>query len=347
MSHFSNFAIIYFYAVFVWGVSSRQFASQLPITTSTSETTTRTRPGSSYNFFTNRWITTTTKGPAYPYPPTSSYNYLTKRWVTTTTKVPAHPYPVTSPNNYLTNQWTTRTLKRPGRHIHAFSPVHIYHFLTDQWISTTKTTQPPMTTPYRYSKSQWIDEPSVSPLKSIRQIDLSSNSLPSASSGPKFSTTTAEKLLSNDATLLHQILIQETSLRVELQKTVWDLMKEFEQMKKNQMEEKLKQDIINQQLMNNITSLRSENTKLKDELLVLQKQAQNESSNTGLHSYNDFTNVSKELQSLKREFRYFSLAFLDIQQNMERISTQHENITTAIKGNDIFKFNVSSKYFIF
>lgn len=46
-------------------------------------------------------------------------------------------------------------------------------------------------------------------------------------------------------------------------------MKEFEQMKKRQIEEKSEQGIVNQQLINNITSLRSENKKLKDELSVL------------------------------------------------------------------------------
>lgn len=110
-------------------------------------------------------------------------------------------------------------------------------------------------------------------------------------------------------------------------------MKEFEQMKKRQIEEKSEQGIVNQQLINNITSLRSENKKLKDELSVLQQQ--NKSSNTGLHSYNDFTNVSKELQSFKREFRYFSLGFLDIQQDIDRINTHQENVTTAMKGNKI------------
>lgn len=258
MWQLSHLGILYLFAVFVWGVSSRQLASRLPAPTSTSTTSTSTQPATSYNFFTNRWITTT-----------------------------------------------------KAIHPHA------------------------MTIPYQYSQAQWIDKGSVSPLKTITPIDFSSNSMPLASSSPTFSTTAAEKLLPNDATLLHQILIQETSLRVELQKTVWDLMKEVEQMRKNQMEEKSEQDIVNQQLINNITSLRSENKKLKDELSVLQQQAQNKSSNTGLHSYNNFTNVSKELQSFKREFRYFSLGFLDIQQEIDRINTQQENVTTAIKGNKI------------
>lgn len=109
----------------------------------------------------------------------------------------------------------------------------MYNYFTNQWITSTRTTHPHKTIPYSYSKSQWIGELSVSP---------------TASSGPQYSTTTAENLLPNDATLLHQILIQETSLRIELQRTVWDLMKEFEQMKKHQMEEKSEQGIVNQQL---------------------------------------------------------------------------------------------------
>lgn len=279
---------LFLFAVFVWGVSSHQFASRLDVPTSTSTPSTSARPSTYYSFFTNRWITTTAKGPSHPYSPEWPYNFFTNRWITTTTKGPSHPYPATSP--FMDN------------------------YLTKQWITSTRTTYPQKTLPYSYSKSQWIGEPSVSPTAS------------------QYSTTTAEKLLPNDATLLHQILIQETSLRVELQRTVWDLMKEVEQMKKNQMEEKSEQVIVNQQLINNITLLRSENKKLRDELSVVQQQAQNKSSNTGLHSYHDFTNVSKELQSFKREFRYFSLGFLDIQQDIGRINTQQENVTTAIKG---------------
>lgn len=294
MSQLSLSGNLFLFAVFVWGVSSRQFASRLDVPTSMSTPSTSARPSTYYNFFTNRWITTITKGPSHPYSPTWPYSFFTNRWITTTIKGPAHPYPATSP--------------------------FMYNYLTNQWITSTRTTHPQKTIPYSYSKSQWIGEPSVSP---------------TASRGPQYSTTTTEKLLPNDATLLHQILIQETSLRVELQKTVWDLMKEVEQMKKNQMEEKSEQDIVNQQLINNITSLRSENKKLKDELSVLQLQAQNKSSNTGLHSDHDFTNVSKELQSFKREFRYFSLGFLDIQQDIDRINTQQENVTTSMKGNKV------------
>lgn len=66
--------------------------------------------------------------------------------------------------------------------------------------------------------------------------------------------------------LLHQILLQETSLRMNLENTVKDLMNEFEQMKKNQMNVKKEQDKVNQKLIDNITSLRSENQQLKDEL---------------------------------------------------------------------------------
>lgn len=65
---------------------------------------------------------------------------------------------------------------------------------------------------------------------------------------------------------MHQILLQETSLRMDLEKTVRDLMKEFEQMKRNQAEVKKEQEILNQELIDNIASLRTENQQLKDEL---------------------------------------------------------------------------------
>lgn len=222
MSQLSLSGNLFLFAVFVWGVSSRQFASRLDVPTrlSTSTPSTSARPSTYYNFFSNRWITATTKGPSHPYSLAWPYNFFSNRWITTTTKGPSHPYPATSP--------------------------FMYNYLTNQWITSTRTTYPQKTIPYSFSKSQWIGEPSVSP---------------TASRGPQYSTTTAEKILPNDATLLHQILIQETSLRIELQKTVWDLMKDFEQMKKNQIEEKSDQDTINRQLINNITSLRSENKK--------------------------------------------------------------------------------------
>lgn len=258
-------------------------------------------------------VPTTTSTPSTGTRPSTYYNFFTNRWITATTKGPSHPYSPAWPYNFFTNRWITTTTKGPSHPYPATSSFK-YNYLTNQWKISTRATHPQITIPTSYSKSQWIGEPRVSPTAS------------------QYSTTTAEKRLPNDATLLHQILIQETSLRVELQKTVWDLMKEVEQMKKNQMEEKSEQDIVNQQLINNITSLRSENKKLKDGLSVLQLQAQNKSSNTGLHSYHDFTNVSKELQSFKREFRYFSLGFLDIQQDIDRINTQQENVTTAIKG---------------
>lgn len=319
MSQLGHFGIFYLFAVFVWGVSSRQLSSRLDVPTSISTSSTSARPSTYYNFLTNRWITATTKGPSHPYSPTWPYNYLTNRWITPTTKGPSHPYSPAWPYNFFTNRGITTTTKGPSHPYPATSSFK-YNYLTNQWKISTISTNPQKTIPYSYSKSQWIGEPSVSP---------------TASRGPQYSTTTAEKILPNDATLLHQILIQETSLRIELQKTVWDLMKDFEQMKKNQIEEKSDQETINRQLINNITSLRSENKKLKDELLVLQQQTPNKSSNTGLHSYHDFTNVSKELQSFKREFRYFSLGFLDIQQDIDRINTQQENVTTAMKGNKI------------
>lgn len=65
--------------------------------------------------------------------------------------------------------------------------------------------------------------------------------------------------------LLHQILLQETTLRMDLEKTVRDLTREFEQMKKNQANAKTEQNITNKQLISDISSLRAENQRLKNE----------------------------------------------------------------------------------
>lgn len=101
--------------------------------------------------------------------------------------------------------------------------------------------------------------------------------------------------------LLHQILLQETSLRMDLEKTVRDLMTEFEQMKKKQAEEKKEQEILNQQLINNITSLRSENQRLKDELGQI---VNNSFSTLGMQSCEcDFTNITSYLYDFKTKVR--------------------------------------------
>ncbi|XP_052709240.1 uncharacterized protein LOC128184009 [Crassostrea angulata] len=133
-------------------------------------------------------------------------------------------------------------------------------------------------------------------------------------SGLTSTSITAQKTVM----LLHQILLQETSLRMDLEKTVRDLLNEFEQMKKNQMEVKKEQDIINQQLINNIASLRSENQQLKDELGQI---VNNSFSTLGMQTCKcDRTNITSDLHDFKREVRQnVSLSLLAFQREMTSI----------------------------
>lgn len=110
--------------------------------------------------------------------------------------------------------------------------------------------------------------------------------------------------------LLHQILLQETSLRMDLEKTVRDLMKEFEQMKRNQAEVKKEQEILNQELIDNITSLRTENQQLKDELEQI--------VNSGMGTCKcDLTNITSDFHNFKSDFSYnVSLSLLDFQKEI-------------------------------
>lgn len=144
--------------------------------------------------------------------------------------------------------------------------------------------------------------------------------------------------------LLHQILLQETSLRMNLEKTVRDLMNEFEQMKKNQMEVKKEQDIINQQLIDNITSLRSENQQLKDELGQI---VNNSFSTLGMQTCKcDLTNITSYLHEFKREVRQnVSLSLLDFQREMTSIKAsilQTSDIRIGDISGDIS--NIQSAY---
>lgn len=118
--------------------------------------------------------------------------------------------------------------------------------------------------------------------------------------------------------LLHQILLQETSLRMNLENTVKDLMNEFEQMKKNQMNVKKEQDKVNQKLIDNIASLRSENQQLKDELGQI---VNNSFSTLGMQTCKcDLTNITSDLHDFKREVtQNVSLSFLDFQRKMTNI----------------------------
>lgn len=122
---------------------------------------------------------------------------------------------------------------------------------------------------------------------------------------------TSKNSPSNEVTLLYQILTQETSIRIELEKTVRTITKELEELKKNQVNIKTEQDI----LINNTVSLQNENKQMKDELSILKRRVMSNSvsSSESLLCQCDISNFTKELQSFKREVRYISLTFLDLQ----------------------------------
>lgn len=62
---------------------------------------------------------------------------------------------------------------------------------------------------------------------------------------------TSKNSPSNEVTLLYQILTEETSIRIELEKTVRTITKELEDLKKNEVNMKKEQNI----LINNTVSL--------------------------------------------------------------------------------------------
>lgn len=104
-----------------------------------------------------------------------------------------------------------------------------------------------------------------------------------------------DSLMHSNATALKQILIQETPYRLILEKTVKQLKADFEGIKKLQsasdiqirtlimtkeelelrinslFQVKRKQDLLNRQLLENITLARFENEVLKQELLQLRQ----------------------------------------------------------------------------
>lgn len=94
-------------------------------------------------------------------------------------------------------------------------------------------------------------------------------------------------------------------------------MKEFEQIKKNQAEVKKEQDIINQKQIDNITSLRSENKRLKDELGQIANNICSFST-LGMHTCKcDLTNKTSDLHDFKKEVRQnVSLSLIDFQKEM-------------------------------
>lgn len=120
---------------------------------------------------------------------------------------------------------------------------------------------------------------------------------------------TSKNSPSNGVTLLYQILTEETSIRIELEKTVRTITKELEDLKKNQVNMKKEQDI----LINNTVSLQNVIKQMKDELLILKRRVTN---NRGLSSESlwcqcDISNFTKTLQNFQREVRYISLTFFD------------------------------------
>lgn len=133
---------------------------------------------------------------------------------------------------------------------------------------------------------------------------------------------------SSDAALLHQILIQETTLRIELEKNVRNMMTEIEQLKKNQAamevkvdgltQAKIEQYDLIQQLSNNVTTLSMENIHLKTVLFNSSNGFYNTGSNKCMC---DFTNISKDIQSVKKEVRYVSLSFLDLARDVQLMNT--------------------------
>lgn len=120
---------------------------------------------------------------------------------------------------------------------------------------------------------------------------------------------TSKNSPSNGVTLLYQILTEETSIRIELEKTVRTRTKELEDLKKNQVNMKKEQDI----LINNTVSLQNEIKQMKDEPLILKRRVMNNSgsSSESLWCQCDISNFTKTLQNFQREVRYISLTFFD------------------------------------
>lgn len=103
---------------------------------------------------------------------------------------------------------------------------------------------------------------------------------------------TSKNSPSNEVTLLYQILTEETSIRIELEKTVRTITKELEDLKKNQVNMKKEQDI----LINNTVS--SEIKQMKDEPLILKRRVMNNtgSSSESLLCQCDISNFTKALK---------------------------------------------------
>lgn len=166
----------------------------------------------------------------------------------------------------------------------------------------------------------------------------------STSSSTVQRTVVPNNALTNDATLLHQILTQETLLRVELERKVTGILKELEQVKKTQAEAKTEQD----SLSNDITFLRRENKQLKDDLDVLKRQLVNNSLSCSEPAtcQCDFLNITRELQNFKREIRYTSLTFLDLQRDVTNIQSAIKNLSTSMEREITNQASINTDIFV-
>lgn len=107
------------------------------------------------------------------------------------------------------------------------------------------------------------------------------------------------------------------------------ILKELEHVKKTQVEAKTEQD----SLKNDITFLRNENKQLKDDLDTMKRQLENNSLSNSEPAicicY--FSNITKELQNFKREIRYTSLTFLDLQRDVTNVQSAVKNLSISME----------------
>lgn len=124
---------------------------------------------------------------------------------------------------------------------------------------------------------------------------------------------TSKSSLSNEVTLLYQILTEETSIRIELEKTVRTITKEQEDLKKNQVNMKKDQDI----LINNTVLLQNEIKQMKDEPLILKRRVMNNSSSSSesLLCQCDISNFTKNTSKFSEGSKIY---FLDLFRSSKR-----------------------------
>lgn len=117
--------------------------------------------------------------------------------------------------------------------------------------------------------------------------------------------------------------------RIELERKVTGILKELEHVKKTQVEAKTEQD----SLKNDITLLRNENKQLKDDLDTMKRQLGNNSFSSSEPAICtcDFSNITKEMQNFKREIRYTSLTFLDLQRDITNVQSALKNLSISME----------------